>query len=109
MLRYVDQYRMMSVQLGGTDLKGMIGTRGLLGFDSEFVPGEPNELMYLKQAKHYIKKCQYEQALKYIERSLQYNPQSEVLRLNAGLPFGLLKDQISQIWPFFTCARKENV
>jgi hypothetical protein len=52
--------------------------------------GEPNELMYLKQANHYIKKSQYEQALKYIEKSLQYNPQSEVLRLKEreGANFG---------------------
>ncbi len=69
---------MMAVQLGSSDLKGVISSRGLLGFDTDFVPGEPNEIMYLKQANHYIKKCQYEQALKYIEKSLQYNPESEV-------------------------------
>jgi hypothetical protein len=69
---------MMSVQMGGTDLKGMISQRSILGEENERLPGEPDEMMYLKQANHYIGKCKYEEALKYVRKSLQYNSQSKV-------------------------------
>ena len=69
---------MMSVQLGGSDLKGMISTQSILGADSVQLPGEPNELMYMKQAQHYITKCKFKEALIYIKRALEYNPNSAV-------------------------------
>ena len=71
---------MMAVELGGTDLKGMINHRSILGVDSILMPGEPNELMYLKQAQHYMKKSKFQEALIYIKRALEYNPESSVSR-----------------------------
>ena len=80
--RYVDSYRGISVQLGGpeVDLKEAIDQSGLLLFNaSADLAGAPNELMYLKQGEHLMKKGVYEPALIYLNQALVLNPESKVI------------------------------
>ena len=60
----------------GLDLAGLIKAKGLEEY--QFKPGEPNDLMYLRQAENLIKKGNPQQALKYLIKSLKMNPESLV-------------------------------
>ena len=64
----------------GLDLAGLIKQKGLEEY--QFKPGEPNDLMYLRQAENLIKKGNPQQALKYLIKSLKMNPESLVRSQN---------------------------
>ncbi len=55
--RYVDSNRLAAVSLGsggGGDLKQMIKSAGV-NIESEWVPGAPNDALYVKQAEHMMR------------------------------------------------------
>ena len=46
--------------------------------EATFKPGEPNDVMYLRQAENFLKKGNCAQALNYLIKSLTMNPESKV-------------------------------
>ena len=71
-----DPYRQIGFTLG-LDLVGLIRSKNLEG-ESTFKPGEPNDVMYLRQAENFLKKGNCGQALNYLIKSLTMNPESKV-------------------------------
>lgn len=81
MVRYVDAHRGISVQLGGpeSDLKTEIDKSGIASFArDDNSPGCPNDVMYLKQAEHLMRKAAYKPALVYLDTALAINSGSKV-------------------------------
>ena len=83
----MDAYRSVAVHLGTSDLKNMMkaslkGT-GIAGtVNNDVSPGEPNDVMYLKQAEHLMKRGTFRPAISYLEQALCMNPTSKVSRRN---------------------------
>lgn len=77
---YVDPSRLVAVQTMGSqsfvDLKSLIGSAGLRRGDGELErhPGEPDDIMYLKQSEYFISKNLIEEALYYSRLSIAINP-----------------------------------
>ena len=61
----------------GLDLVGLIRSKNMEG-EATFKPGEPNDVMYLRQAENFLKKGNCAQALNYLIKSLTMNPESKV-------------------------------
>lgn len=79
--RYVDSYRNTAVILGGSneaDLKSQMQKSGMKVTKVELAPGEPSDVMYLKQAEHLMKKGNHESACIYLDEALMMNPTSKV-------------------------------
>lgn len=74
---YVDTYRGLATQLGGggEDLKDTIIMSGLkLKADiAGPQPGDPDEIMYLKQAEHLMRIGRYPAAMRYLNTAMQMN------------------------------------
>jgi len=80
-IRYVDAHRGISVRLGGpeSDLKNEIDKSGIANFArDENSPGAPNDVMYLKQAEHLMRKGAYKPAIVYLDTALGINSASKV-------------------------------
>ena len=73
---FPDPYRQIGFTLG-LDLVGLIRSKNMEG-EATFKPGEPNDVMYLRQAENFLKKGNCAQALNYLIKSLTMNPESKV-------------------------------
>lgn len=73
----MDSNRLAAVSLAPdiADLKSEIQRVGVQ-VENVVVPGRPNDVVFLKQAEHFVRAGQYKAALEYIERSLEYNPEN---------------------------------
>ena len=78
----MDTYRSVAVHLGTSDLKSMmkanLKAKGNIPVTNDVGPGEPNDVMYLKQAEHLMKRGTFAPAVMYLEQALMMNPASKV-------------------------------
>lgn len=79
----MDAYRSVAVHFGTTDLKSQMAKTGMKShmLSTGAGPGEPNDVMYLKQAEHLIKRSVYGPAIMYLDQALQLNPSSKVSQI----------------------------
>ena len=78
----MDSYRNVAVHFEAGDLKSVMAKTGMKS--SVLVPavgpGEPNDVMYLKQAEHLMKRGAFAPAILYLQQALAMNPMSKVRR-----------------------------
>jgi hypothetical protein len=63
---------------GTGDLKSQIRASGG-SVDDEWLPGDPNDALYVKHAEHYLRTAKTKIALHYIEKALEFKPENMVI------------------------------
>ena len=78
--RYVDAYRSIAFGQDTTDLRSQLKESGMNTQTGamDWVPGDPNDEMYLRQAEHLMKRGALQAAIIYLHQSLTMNPESKV-------------------------------
>ncbi len=77
---------MIGVALGAEgDLKRLMQESKMANMiEDETIPGAPNDAMYLKQARHYLRTASYTAAVQYTMKSIEMNPESTVIASLVG-------------------------